>query len=100
LPPTPTLSLFPYTTLFRSLDLPLARQHQVLRLDVTMHHAVLVGVLQSEGRLPCVIAGLDDREGSTLLDEARQADAFDVLHDEEMHIARLLGVMRGDNIRM
>ena len=69
-------------------------QQDVLRLDVPVDHAVLVGVLQGLGQLG------DDLEGFTQVaarvrfrapafDALVQALALDVLHGEEVHVAHL-----------
>ena len=44
------------------LDLARIRDHQVVRLDVAVDHALLVGVLQAQGRLADVVARLLHRQ--------------------------------------
>ena len=66
----------------------LSRQQQVVRLDVAVDQAALVGVLQAQRRLADVVARLLDRQRPSLLDQLGQVDALDVLHDEEMACRR------------
>ncbi len=43
-----------------NLDRAICRDHQVVRLDVAMHHAAFVCVLQSDRCLPDVVACFGD----------------------------------------
>ncbi len=74
---------------------------QVGRLDVAVDHAALVGVLQAQGRLADVVAGLAapaaGRAASTSLP---RSVAVDVLHDEEVGVAGLVGVVGHDDVGM
>src|SRR5947209_4026027 len=62
----------------------LRRQQQVRRLDVTMNEAGLMRVLQAQGRLTSEVERLGDRQRPVPLNAARQVDAVDVLHLDEM----------------
>ncbi len=64
-----------------------------MRLDVPVDHAPLVGVLQAQGRLPGVGARLGHRQRAALAHQLGEAGPLDVLHDEEVQGARLVGVV-------
>ncbi len=59
-----------------------------------------MGVLQAFGRLADVLAGLGDRQRSSLADNLGQVDAVDVLHHQEVSVAGLLGVVGRDDVGM
>src|SRR5438552_252015 len=59
----------------QDLDLALGREHEVLRLDVAVDHAALVGVLKAQGCLAGVMAGVGHRQRAAPLDQPGQADA-------------------------
>jgi hypothetical protein len=65
-----------------------------------VHQAALVGVLQAERRLPRIVASLDRRQRSARLQQPGQIDAVDELHDEEMGVADLAGVVQRHNVRV
>ena len=90
----------PGQTHVQNLDRPLPIQQQVRRLDVAMHHAVLVGVWQSAGRLQDAVHGLVERQRPLLLDERREVGAVDVLHHQEVRAAGFVGVVGGDDVGM
>src|SRR5262245_48145849 len=54
--------------------LALARQHEVLRLDVAVDRAALEGVLQLPRRLAGVVTGVCHGQRTALLDELGEAD--------------------------
>ena len=69
-------------------------QHHVGGLDVAVDQAVLVEVLQTEGRLPGHFTGLRHRQGPALPEEPGQAVALDQLQDEirnALHLTRVTG---------
>ena len=78
----------------------LVGEHQVARLDVAMHHARLVGVLQAERRLVDERAGVADRQRPLGLDHAGQVEALDVLHGEDKACAGAEGGIGGDDVGM
>ena len=72
------------------LRLPISRsphppiKHQIRRLDVTMHDSKLVRVFQTNGRLPCDLAGIGDRQRTAGFRDRVEVAALDVFHDEEV----------------
>jgi hypothetical protein len=82
------------------LDHARGRQHEVVRLDVAVHHAAGVRVLEPQGRLPGVVAGPRHRQRTLRGDDPVQRDARDVLHDQEVRLAGLLGVVGGHDVRV
>ena len=79
-------------------DLPFARDHQIVRLDVAVDHLRFECVLQPECRLANALASGSDRKRALALDESIEADAFDVLHDQKVQAVRLVGVVGGDDV--
>src|SRR5258706_44227 len=73
------------------LDLPALCQQQVARLDVAVNEPAFVSMLQAEGSLPDVLAGLGRRKPSALLDNLGEVLALSVLHDEEVVASHLVG---------
>jgi hypothetical protein len=61
---------------------PMARQHQVRRLDVAMDHPLFVRVLQRQRRRMDVDAGVADGYRPLGLDHAAQVQPLHVLHGE------------------
>ena len=59
-----------------------------------------MGVSEAGGGLLDVGAGLGHRQRAALLHQAMQVHAFDVLHHEEVGVARLIGVLGPDDVRM
>ena len=78
--------------------LPLAGEHQVAGLDVAVDHAVLVGVLQAQGRLVDEVAGVGHRQRPAGLDQLRQVEALDVLHGQDEALAEAEGRVGGDDV--
>ena len=74
--------------------------HQVVRLDVAMDHAQLVGVLQPVGRLADVFARLDDWQRPAPADDFVQVHARHEFHHQKVQIAGLLGIVGGDDMAM
>ena len=69
--------------------------HHVGRLEVAVHHVVLMGVGHPLGRL--------ERDGARLVERerhARKRASFDVFHDEERPPGALPDVVDGDDVRM
>ena len=75
-----------------------AREHQVARLDVAVNHALLVGVLQAQGRLLNEVAGVADGHRSAGLDHPGQVQAVDVLHGEDQALAAAKRGVGGDDV--
>jgi hypothetical protein len=79
--------------------LSISRQEQVGGLDVPVDHASLVGVLQSQRRLPDVVAGFRQRQRADLFDQPGQVGGpLEVLHDQQLGSAVLLGVEGEDDV--
>ena len=77
-----------------------AGEHDVRRLDVAVHHAVLVYALEPEGRLADDLAGVGDRQRVAAAEHLAGAQAVDVLHDQQARAADLAGVVGADDVRM
>ncbi len=73
---------------------------QVGRLDVPMHEALNVGMLQSQGSLPHIARRLARRQPAVLLEQPRQVGAGNVLHDQEERVADLVGIVSEDDVGM
>lgn len=71
-----------------------------MRLDIAMHHAAFVSVLQSDRRLLDVVACFSDWQCASVFDCLRQVNAVDVLHHHEVEVIGLVGVVRGHNVWM
>ena len=82
------------------LDLSRRGPHQVLRLDVAMDQTMFESVLQTEGRLPHIVAGFRHRQRSSLHHHAVQAQSRHVLHGEKVQIAGLFGIVGQGDVRM
>ena len=65
-----------------------------------MDQAALVGVLKPQGRLANVETCLSHRQRAGLLHQPMHVSAFGILHDQEMGVADLGGVVRADQVRM
>ena len=84
-----------------NLDLAVGGSHQVLRLDIAMDHAALIGMLQS-------LRGLHDRLRRPARKAAGPADLtswprltpVDEFHDQEVRVAGLLGVVSRHDVGM
>src|SRR5579883_1530421 len=68
---------------------PVLAAHEIMRLDVPMHHALLAGMLQAERGLVDVVACEGHRQRSLLLDSLGQVLALHVLHGKQQQLARL-----------
>ena len=77
-----------------------AVHEQVGRLDVAVDQAGLVGVLQAEGGLMDVVGGANRVKRAAALDQVLEADAVDVLHDEEVEFAVPVHVVGADDVGM
>ena len=73
---------------------------EIGRLDVAMHHAVLMGVLQAECRLPDIIARLHHGQRAEFENQAFEVLALDVLHGKVVDAADLVGVVRQHDVRV
>lgn len=65
-----------------------------------MHHPFLVGILQTHRRLADIAARLGDRQRPMLGELVAQRQPLNILHRQEMHAARFLGIMCGHDVRM
>ncbi len=73
---------------------------QVGGLDIAVDHALLVGVLQSQGGLPDAVARLRQRQRTPLRHQAIETRPLHVFHDEKRHVARFVGVMGQNDVRV
>ena len=72
----------------------------VLRLDVPVDDALLVGGFQSAGHLHGDLNGLALRHAAGLFDIFLQRDAFHQLHHDVVHAVLVADVVHADDIRM
>ena len=80
------------------LDLAGRRPHQVVRFDVPVRHAAREGMLQGHRRLTHAIARLGDRQRASLFEVVVQGLSRNVLHDQEVQFAGLVGVVGLDDV--
>ena len=66
-------------------------EHSVMWFDVAVNEPFLVGVLQAQGRLVHVVAGMGERQGTAGLDHLRQVEALDMLHCQDEALADAAG---------
>lgn len=67
---------------------------------VAVDHSLFVGVLQAQRRLPRELASVANRHRAGLLHLPSDADPVHIFHHEDMQVARLVGVVRGDDVGM
>ena len=79
---------------------PRAGEQQVGRLDVAVDHPVFVRVLEAQGRLVDVLAGVGNRQRPLRLDDPGQVEAVDILHGQDQALAEAEARVGGDNVRM
>ncbi len=82
------------------LDLAPRRQNQVVRFDIAVDHPLLVGMLQSQGRLPDIVAGVRQRQRSLLLQDVEQTGTLDKLHHQQTQLSGLLRIQSTHDVRM
>ena len=68
-------------------------------LHVAVRHALVVGGLQGDGRLPDILAGQAERQGPHLVDQVEQVAPVDVLLDDVRGVAVGAGVEHGGDVR-
>ena len=88
----------PHQAQVEQLHLSGGGQHQVGGLDVAVNQAVLVQVLQTQGRPPDHLTGFRQRQRTPLLNDPGQVVALDKLQDEVRNALNLPGVMSRDQI--
>ena len=79
---------------------PPRREHQVVRLDVSVDEAVFVGVVQPDRRLPDHLARVRYGQLTLIADELRKVETVDQLHREVVVAARVPGVRRPHDVRV
>src|SRR5262249_32630108 len=75
-----------------------AAQQEVVRLEVTVDHAPLVGVRQPQRRLADTVARPADVERPPLADQPPQIDSGTVFRYQKVALTDLRGVQRGDDV--
>jgi hypothetical protein len=83
-----------------ALGWPRPGDHEVLRFDVAVDHAALVGVLQAKGGLADVVARLLDAQRPLFAHQPGQVVPLDQLHREVIGVVRLVGVEGADDVGM
>jgi hypothetical protein len=63
-------------------------------------HALFVGVLQPDGRLPGVLAPQRHRQGALAVEDLLQAGSVDVFHDDEIKRSLLAEVVDVDHVEV
>ncbi len=81
-------------------DGPGAVEHEVARLDIAVDDPPSVGRLQAAGGLAHAIDRLADLHRPALCDDAVEVAPLDVVHDQEVHAAVLVGILRGHEVGM
>ena len=81
-------------------DGPLAVHEDVRRLDIAVDEAVLVGVLQAEGRHPHVLAGFRRTQRAVVFHQPREIATLDVLHRQIEAPGRFPRVEELDDVRV
>jgi len=59
-----------------------------------------MGVIQTGGGLQDVVDGVRHRQRPLVSDQRSQIPARDIFHHQEMDAVRLIGIVRGDDVRM
>ena len=65
-----------------------------------MHHALFMGVLQTQGRLTHIVAGVRDRQRTFFLQHILQVGPFHEIHDQNPQLTGAVGVERPDDVGM
>jgi hypothetical protein len=73
-------------------------EHDVLGLDVAVHDAVAVRVVQGLGHLPRDSDGVVDRQLADRVQPIAERNALDIRHDEEQQPSGLAGVVERKNV--
>ena len=82
------------------LDRTVRDQHDVLRLDVAVHDALIMGVLQRAQNLRHKIDSFPGVDHTLLLDILLQGDALDIFHNDILQSVAVADVKDTDDIRM
>src|SRR5918996_169290 len=80
------------------LHLAIAGEHDVPGLDVAVHQPGLVCGGQSPGHRLDDLCGALRHQGTLVADDVAERPALDVLHDDEMHVALVAGVVHADDV--
>ena len=84
----------------QDLDVAGAVHQQVGGLDVAVHEAGFVGVLQALRRLGNVVARPRHAEGAVLVHNVVQAAAIHIFHHQEVHLVFVVDVVGADDVGM
>ena len=82
------------------LDLAVRRKHQVRRLDVAVDQPALVGRTKADRNLADDLAGVGHGQRADAIDDFRQVEPLDVLHDQVVAALGLAGIHGADDVRM
>ena len=81
-------------------SLALAREHDVGRLDIAMHHAAVVAEFQARQQIAHDLHGIGDGEAVPLVHQSLQWRAVDVFHHDVRDIAGFAVIEHPDDIGM
>ena len=82
------------------LDAAVLEDHDIVRLDVTVHDAAAVRVFQRLGDLHGKMQGLAPVEVPLLLQILLEGNALDQLHDDIIRVFRMGDVVHADDVRV
>lgn len=71
-----------------------------MRLDIAVNDLVMMGVIQRIADLPRNMYGFLHLKGSLFLDPVIERCAFDILHDNIVHVIFLTDVVDANHVRM
>ena len=84
----------------RNLDGSVFEKHYVLRLNVAMNYALVVGVLKRTENLRCKMHSLLPRYNALLLDILLESNTLDILHDDILELVAVADIINLDYVWM
>ena len=83
-----------------NLDSTVFKKHYVLRLDIAVNDALVMGVLKRAENLRCKMHGLLPRYNALLLNILLERDALDILHNYILELVAVADIINLDYVRM
>ena len=81
-------------------DSAVFEKHYVLRLDIAVNDALVMGVLKCAENLRCKMHGLLPRYNALLLNILLERDALDILHNYILELVAIADIINLDYVRM